>query len=91
MFTFWQAIILVGIVAVAILIGTFLGGLLVYRTKREPHEPLVGRAPKGEVFSIDTFEDTATDQEEATATPETIVQQNAEFVDQFANSLGAPK
>jgi hypothetical protein len=33
--------------------GVALGGWLVYRTKRESYDPLVGPQPKGEAFNLE--------------------------------------
>jgi len=46
--------------AVLTLSGAALGALVVFRTKREPHEPLfkIG-TPKGEAFTLDDFPEEA--------------------------------
>jgi hypothetical protein len=42
--------------AVLTLLGTALGGLLVFRTRRDSHEPLFQvREPKGDAFVSDDF------------------------------------
>lgn len=85
MISFWQVLILVGIVCVAVLTGVFIGAYAVYRTKRETHESFVGATPKGEVFSIDTLgEDLPEGLDEAL--PEALRGRNQAFTQQFGKS-----
>lgn len=89
MISFWQVVILIAVVALAILAGVLSGAYSVYRTKREPHEPFLGKPPEGEVFSIDNWgEDLTDDAQEMPEQPETIQSRNTEFVDQFAAQVG---
>jgi hypothetical protein len=44
--------------ALSILLGVCLGGVLVFRTKREPHESLFSmRRPQGEAYVLDPFDE----------------------------------
>ena len=65
--------------------GVALGGLLVYRTKRDAYEPLFSRNSEGASFNIDDdfeqVEPTNPDLPKATAAA------NDNFVNQFAQRL----
>lgn len=87
MIAFWQALVLVGIVAMAILGGVLIGAYAVFRTKREGHESFVGAPPKGEVFSIDDWGEQFETEEEPEK-PEAVMQRNNDFVDQLAGRMG---
>lgn len=68
--------------------GVLLGGLLVFRTKREAHDPLFQlRQPKGEAFVLDEFGEPGED-EQPEAPPEKIMEQTRRFVDQMFNRQG---
>lgn len=69
------------------LTGVALGGLLVWKTKREPYERFFGGAPKGEVFSIDDLGEEE-EEEQPTRVSEEIQRRTDAFVDQFAAGLG---
>lgn len=71
--------------------GVALGAVIVFRTKREPHERLFGGVPKGEVFSVDDLGFDAEKEEEAWQPPESIQKRSEEFVNQFAEGLGNEK
>jgi flagellar basal body-associated protein FliL len=72
-----------------------LGGLLVFRTKKESHEKLFSVGPpKGESFVVDDFSDGFLDQQKEVprypkkpvvedALPEIIARQNADFLNQL--------
>ena len=87
MIDFWQALVLVGIVSLAILGGVFVGAYAVFRTKRESHESFTGKPAKGEVFSIDNWGEDIEEPREVEP-PEVIQRRNNDFVDQFAAKIG---
>jgi hypothetical protein len=64
--------------------GVFVGGLFVFRTKREPHEPFLPlKQPKGVAFNLeDPFETKGLDPAEGL--PKVITKLNERFKDQMA-------
>lgn len=85
MISFWQALILVGIVALSILGAMLIGAYAVYKTKREPHEPFIGKPAEGAVFSLDDLEDKV---EAVTEQPEIIRKRNSALLDQLSAREG---
>ena len=85
MFSFNQAIGLFFFEAVLILLSVTLGGWLVFKTKREPHETLVGGAPKGDIFSIDDSEEDIEDG--ITDIPDAITAKANAFFDQTGGDI----
>jgi hypothetical protein len=72
---------------VSTLSGVALGGWLVYRTKRDPYDPLFSRGGVGSSFNIDDDLDNA---EQTTANPDlpkATAKANDSFMDQFAEKL----
>ena len=88
-----DALILLGammITAVTVLVSVALGGYLVYRTKREAHEPFVmGKAPAGEVHSVDPFADSP--QEPLDPAGEIVREQNSRFLRQMMADRAAER
>ena len=67
--------------------GVILGGFLVFRTKRDSHEPFFPSKVSGEAFVMD--EDFGGNEEPSTSpVSDTIDRVNKRFVDQFANNIG---
>lgn len=89
MLNFWHSIVLIALAGTLPLLGVLLGAMIVYRTKREPHETLFGPTPKGEVFSIEDH----IEEEQPGPDPERerllnrINGRNDEFVAQFADKI----
>jgi hypothetical protein len=89
--SFWQVLILIGILSIAILLGVALGAYSVFRTKREPHETFTGTPRKGEVFSIDNIcepEGEWTPKEGEWSPPDEVLKKSMSFLDQFTNGGG---
>lgn len=82
---FWQVIVLVGVVCGALLLGFLSGAFVVYRTKRDAHEPFIfsGEQSKGEVFSIDTSGDNGDGYADAEELPELIKERSNVFSRMF--------
>ena len=70
----------------ATLSGVALGGWLVFRTKRESYDPLIGSAPKGEAFNLDDAFDYENVKSSASL-PKSVVKNHDKFVEQFAENL----
>ncbi len=73
---------------IATLSGVIIGGFLVYRTKRDPYDPLFPASQKGESFNID--DDLSTGQD---IIPKETMEANLKFqqqfdVDKFVNEIG---
>ncbi len=62
--------------------GVALGGWLVYRTKRDPYDPLFSSSGKGAAFNID--DDLGRDEPE---TPKATAKANKDFMAQFTEDL----
>jgi len=66
--------------------GVALGGWLVYRTKRDPYDPLFLGPGKGDSFNLDDgFDQGASDV--GPVTPDAIKTSSEAFLQQFADSL----
>lgn len=84
MTTFWHTLAMMWSGAAMVVIGVVLGGVLVYRTKRESHETLFPRAPKtdaGPVNVDDMFQ--LGDGEEEDPMQDIAREQNARFIQQI--------
>ena len=89
MIAFWQVLVLLLLFSAAV-IGSFgLGALVVYKTKREPHEALFGKEPKGEVFSIDNIGPDLPegDLKARSETVNRVLGRNDQFMQQFSEEL----
>ena len=64
----------------ATLSGVAVGGWLVYRTKRDPYDPLFMPTQKGESFNLDN--DLSTGQDNPVL-PKDILERNRKFQEQF--------
>jgi len=84
--TFGQVLILI---AMSMAFGLSTGALCAYavfRTKREPHETMFGKAPEGDVFSIDNFgeeEFLGLEGDTAPPQPENITRRHSAFMEQY--------
>jgi len=67
--------------------GVALGGWLVYRTKRDPYDPLFASQGKGEVFNIDDDFNISDDDKTTTGLPKPTKKANEAFVQKFADDL----
>ncbi len=65
---------------IATLSGVALGGWLVYRTKRDPYDPLFPSNQKGESFNLDDGLGTGQD---VPVIPKDILDANQKFQEQF--------
>lgn len=81
-------LIAIGLGGLLSMTGVVLGAFLMDRAvkRREPHQPLFGSVPQGEVFSIDDLPTQET--EEEMALPKVIQQRTDEFAKQFVERLG---
>ena len=65
---------------VAAITGVALGGFLVFKTKRDPYEPLFTKNGKGEAFNIDDDLGTGPDNP---VLPKELLKRNKAFQEQF--------
>lgn len=73
--------------AVFTLGGVALGGWLVYRTKRDPYEPMFGGTGKGDSFNLDDGLDVGDDPATSAGLPGVTEKANSNFIKQFAENL----
>lgn len=66
--------------------GVILGGWLVYRTKREPYEPMLRGSSKGEAFTIPL--DDEIPESKLEDTPESILSRMGDFMHQIGDKNG---
>lgn len=72
----------------ACITGVALGGYMVFRTKKEPHESFFKlREPKGKAFVLDDGLNAGT--ETPPPIPKETAEANQRFVSQFAEKLGS--
>lgn len=67
--------------------GVALGGWLVFRTKRESYDPLIGPTPKGEVFNMGEDDFKFPDVKTSASLPKSVQENHNKFVEQFADDL----
>jgi hypothetical protein len=65
--------------------GVALGGFLVYRTKRDPYDPMFSGGDKGGAFNID--DDLGQDEPVTPEMSQTAAKANKDFMNQFTEDL----
>jgi len=70
---------------ISTLSGVALGGWLVYRTKRDPYDPLFSRGSKGVSFNIG--DDLDQEEQSNVDLPQPVASANGAFMTQFAERL----
>jgi len=78
----WQVLLLIGCGVIVALLGVFVGGWLVFKSKMAvPGESFVGGIPKGEVYSIpDALKAAEFPEEEESVAQENVLTRTQKFL-----------
>ncbi len=80
----WHLLIAFGMGGLLTIMSVALGGFLVFRTRRDSHEPLFSmNSPKAESFVLDPMDDTITGEDNKDIVPDLLKKQTDRFLDQL--------
>lgn len=80
----WHLLIAFSMGGILTLMSVALGGFLVFRTRRDSHEPLFGiSSPKAEAFVLDPMDETETKEDNEDIVPGLLKKRTDAFLEQL--------